>query len=65
MNKEQLKNGIELVSIMGGCMGKHMKFEGDDLKRVVTDEEKTVLHRYAALALAIGQLSKAIDDLPD
>ena len=65
MDKEKLKNNIGLLSIMSGCMGDYMKFKGDDLKRIVTDEEKTVFACYINLACAIGELSEAIDNLPD
>ena len=65
MDKEKLKRDIGLLSIMAGYTGDHMKFEGGDLKRVVTDEEMTVFCAYSNLALAIAKLSEAIDELPD
>lgn len=63
MDKEQLKNDVSMVAIMGSYIGKHMKV--DDLEKIVTDEEKMLLGAYAKFAIATGELSEAIDRLPD
>lgn len=65
MDKNNLRSDIGLLSIAAAYIGKDMKLEGDDLKRVITDEEMHLVNMYAELALAIGNLSKAIDALPD
>ena len=63
MDKAMLKNDVSMVAIMGGYIGKHMKV--DDLEKIITDEEKMLLGAYAKFALAVGELSEAIDKLPD
>ena len=63
MIKAVLNNDIGLVAMYCAHMGEDMKF--NDLEKIVTDEEKMVLGAYARLALAIGDLSEAIDKLPD
>lgn len=63
MIKAVLQNDIGLVAMYGVHIGDDMMLT--DLEKIVTDEEKTVVGAYARLALAIGDLSEAIDKLPD
>lgn len=65
MDKAKLQNDMALIAGLLGYMGDHMKLEGDDLKRVVTDEEMHVVDMYAELAFAFRNLDDAIDKLPD
>jgi len=63
MLKAVLQNDIGLVAMYGAHIGEDMKYT--DLEKIVTDEEKAVLGAYAKFALAVGELSEAIDKLPD
>ena len=63
MDKTKLKNDVGMVATVSAYMGKHMKV--DDLEKIITDEERMLLGAYARLALAVGELSEAIDALPD
>lgn len=63
MIKAVLNNDVGLIAMYAAHIGEDMKLT--DLEKIVTDEEKMVLGAYARLALAIGELSEAIDKLPD